>query len=633
MVDGAAANPDDSAVGGDAAPRAAALPGAALFRSAAGRRALVFGPVLVVLGSTALVAAGVRRERAAGAAVAHTHQVRSEVAAVLGRLADAETGQRGYLLTGRDSYLAPHTVARREIGTHLAALRALTDDNPRQQARVDTLERSARAKLAYLDTTVALHAGGRAADALGLVETGRGQRLMDEARRVAGAMDAEEQRLLDARRRADAAAQRRLYLYLGTGVGLALLAALVANVVLGHAVAVEAQARDALARRGEELARAQAALREALAAAQTGAWDWELARDRVTWSGLYETVMGYRPGTAPARGMSFLERVHPDDLAMVQAAVARARDGRAEYACEFRVVPSPGVVRWVAGRGRFFYDERGTPVRAAGTVTDVSDRKEAEAERAALQASLRLSETMSAIGAVTAGVAHEVRNPLFGISAVLDAMDAVFPTADELRPYTSTLRTQVTRVSDLMSDLLEYGRPAQVELAPAPLSPVLRTAVANCAPIADRHGVTVTVEEEELDDAHVLMDRRRLARVFQNLVENAVQHSPRGAVVRVRAAGLGGCAGSWAECAVEDDGAGIPPEHLARLFEPFFTKRRGGTGLGLSIVERIVAEHGGAIEAGNRAAGGARMIVRLPLVAPARGAPAAAVPDAQGVGA
>jgi signal transduction histidine kinase len=105
------------------------------------------------------------------------------------------------------------------------------------------------------------------------------------------------------------------------------------------------------------------------------------------------------------------------------------------------------------------------------------------------------------------------------------------------------------------------------------------------------------------------MDRRRLLQVFQNLIENAIQHSPQGGVITVTAKVVPEGAHPWIECAIMDSGPGFRKEDLPRIFEPFYTKRRGGTGLGLSIVQRIVEEHHGRIVADNRPEGGAIVTV------------------------
>jgi len=162
-----------------------------------------------------------------------------------------------------------------------------------------------------------------------------------------------------------------------------------------------------------------------------------------------------------------------------------------------------------------------------------------------------------------------------------------------------------------MNDLLEYGKPTGLVLAEAPLEAVIAQALSACGPLAER--AKVVLESRLATGLPPLrVDEKRLFRVFCNLVENAVQHSPAGGTVRVTAGLAGGEGRSWVDCVVEDSGPGFPPEDLPHVFEPFFTRRKGGTGLGLSIVERIVTDHGGTLAAQNRGEGGARLHVRLP---------------------
>ncbi len=225
-----------------------------------------------------------------------------------------------------------------------------------------------------------------------------------------------------------------------------------------------------------------------------------------------------------------------------------------------------------------------------------------------LQESLRRSETMSAMGALVAGVAHEVRNPLFGISATLDALEARFKRRPDFRRYFEILQGEVRRLSELMRQLLDYGKPLRLERSPLAPREVLQAAAAACEPLAGRAGVTLLLEAAP-DLPLLEVDPLRITQVFQNLLENAVQHSAEGGRVRFRAEGRP----DGILFFVEDAGPGFAPADLPHVFEPFFTRRRGGTGLGLSIVQRIVEQHGGEIAAGNREAGGAVMSVRLPL--------------------
>jgi signal transduction histidine kinase len=243
---------------------------------------------------------------------------------------------------------------------------------------------------------------------------------------------------------------------------------------------------------------------------------------------------------------------------------------------------------------------------------EIAERERAEQARVKLEAALRRSETMSAMGALVGGVAHEVRNPLFAISSMLDAMDARFKDREEYRRYTDVLREETNRLNKLMTELLQYGRPVEAELSPGLLPEVIAESVHGCSALAEQTKVKI-VNDVRTNDACVMMDRTRLAQVFQNLLQNAIQHSPSGASVTIETCKIQDDEQEWIACAVKDAGSGFAKEDLSRIFEPFFTKRQGGTGLGLSIVQRIVEEHGGTIAARNGPAGGAIMEVRLPV--------------------
>jgi PAS domain S-box-containing protein len=232
---------------------------------------------------------------------------------------------------------------------------------------------------------------------------------------------------------------------------------------------------------------------------------------------------------------------------------------------------------------------------------------------AELQESLRRSETMSAMGGLVAGVAHEVRNPLFGISANLDAFEARYGEREEYRRMAAALRTETDRLAALMKELLDYGRPAYEKPSPERMHEVVADALGSCAELARRRDVTV-VNEVPDEIGPVLMDRKRVTQVLQNLVENAIQHTPASGTVTIEAEEVQSNGRGWIACSVSDSGAGIAAGDLPHIFEPFFTRRKGGTGLGLSIVQRIVELHGGTIEARNRPGGGASMTLRLPRV-------------------
>ena len=234
--------------------------------------------------------------------------------------------------------------------------------------------------------------------------------------------------------------------------------------------------------------------------------------------------------------------------------------------------------------------------------------------RTELEASLRQSEMMSLLGSLVAGVAHEVRNPLFGISSILDAFETRFSDRTEYKRYTEVLRDEIGRLTVLMEELLEYGKPFRSELYLVELEELINRSIRVCSPAAEVAQVRV---ESQLSPPlpKIRIDRRRLSKVFVNLIQNAIQHSPAGSAVTIAGRRVTDGNQEWVQCVIKDRGAGIAAEDLPRIFEPFFSKRRGGTGLGLAIAQRIMQEHGGKLVASNNPDGGACMVASFPLPA------------------
>jgi signal transduction histidine kinase len=228
-----------------------------------------------------------------------------------------------------------------------------------------------------------------------------------------------------------------------------------------------------------------------------------------------------------------------------------------------------------------------------------------------LQDSARRAETMAALGELTAGVAHEVRNPLFAISSLVEAW-AQQPRRDPT-PFVDALHREVMRLQTLMVELLEFGRPSSDGFEPRWLSATVNGAVHACEPEAKARGVRMVTSFHT--DAEVLMIPRRLERVFVNLIENAIQHSTADADVVVEMTVAPGSANPAVQIVVRDHGPGIAPDDLSRLFTPFFSRRAGGFGLGLAISQRIVDEHHWRVIAANAPTGGAMMTIVVPLSA------------------
>jgi signal transduction histidine kinase len=222
-----------------------------------------------------------------------------------------------------------------------------------------------------------------------------------------------------------------------------------------------------------------------------------------------------------------------------------------------------------------------------------------------LEESLARAEGMAEMGRLLGAVAHEVRNPLFGISALLEAWSVNLENADA-QSYMALLTHEVDRLRVLMVDLLEYGKPFTVNLQVASLRASVLEAIRTCERHAAAAGVTLS---STLSEGVVKMDASRLPRVFINLLENAIQHSAPGSGVSISIQPEGP---NVTSVRIVDAGPGFSDDTLRHLFTPFHSRRQGGTGLGLAIAKRIVDEHGGSMSVRNNPERGATVTVTLP---------------------
>jgi len=257
-------------------------------------------------------------------------------------------------------------------------------------------------------------------------------------------------------------------------------------------------------------------------------------------------------------------------------------------------------------------------------VHDVTERVKAEdaarelhAERVAHQRTLALheqlqrQETLSRIGALVAAVAHEVRNPLFAISSTLDAMRARLGDTPEIQRYFPVLGAQVDRLTLLMRELLDYGKPAVLTLESVELAPFVDLVLDMARGLAEAGEVRLErVVAPGLPPMRA--DRLRAAQVLHNLLANAVQHSARGGAVALHVASTPSGERQMVEFLVLDRGPGFAAGEESRIFEPFYSRRRGGTGMGLALAHRLAHDHGGEITAANRDGGGACLRVTFP---------------------
>jgi signal transduction histidine kinase len=243
--------------------------------------------------------------------------------------------------------------------------------------------------------------------------------------------------------------------------------------------------------------------------------------------------------------------------------------------------------------------------RIHGILAGVRRAREQSLDLARKQAGI---EKFAALGRLSAGVAHEINNPVGGILTCLETMKEMEPGSERYQDYLALVRSGLERIGKIVGQLLRFSRQSTAERREVDLNGILREAVVLSG--YDDRKKNVEVVREFGTIPKVLGDPDLLHQMFLNLVLNAFQAIPEGGRVTLRTYYIHGRIGA----SVSDTGAGLPEEHLDRIFEPFFTTKDigVGTGLGLSVALGIAESHGGTIEAENLTGAGARFTVWLP---------------------
>ncbi|MDP2361409.1 MAG: ATP-binding protein [bacterium] len=250
-----------------------------------------------------------------------------------------------------------------------------------------------------------------------------------------------------------------------------------------------------------------------------------------------------------------------------------------------------------------------------GLLAEREHRSRLEVERKieqmlALEQQLVRSGRLQALGQLTAGLAHEIRNPLASLKTAVTIVSDEIPTTSPRRRFVEILGKELDRLDALLTRFLAFARPGQVNLVEVDLALVMERAKELVHAQAELRGVRL--EAETNGPALVRGDLDQLTQVLLNVLLNAIQFSRPKSRVRVRREEQVLPHGHYQVISILDEGPGIAPDQLERIFDPFFTSRADGTGLGLSIASRLMDEHGGYIDVANRPEGGARIQLYLP---------------------
>ena len=546
-------------------------------------------------------------------AVAHTQAVISALERLLGTVVDAETGERGFIITAREAYLEPYERARADMAETLMRVQALTADNSAQQADVERLRSLADHKLAELAEAIEQRRASGFLAAQAVVLTNAGKRTMDDMRGVVSQMKNREEALLATRVAQSRSEYRTAVFTASLTAAVSVLA--VAGLFLGTVRLGDAR------RRATRLA-------ERLRVTLTSIGDAVVVTDdrgRVTeLNPVGEALTGWTLTDAIGRRIEeVFVIIHAQTRQPAEVPIARVlRDGVVAGLANHTVLLSKD------GR-EIPIDDSAAPIKNPdGHVTgvvmvfrDVTERYRAELDRSALAdaehlARRRAEADSRAKDEFLAMLGHELRSPLSPIMTALQLMKR--RAGDDIERERMVIERQARHLTRLVEDLLDVSRVTlgklEIEKVPIDMADVIAGAIEMCGPLFAQKGHTLTVDVPS-SGLPVLGDATRLGQIVSNLLTNAAKYTPAGGRVTVRAAREDDAV----VVRIRDTGIGIAPDALGRIFDLFAQERTarqradGGLGLGLTIVKRLVEAHDGTIEAHSDGAGaGSEFVLRVP---------------------
>lgn len=520
---------------------------------------------------------------------------------------DAESGQRGYLLTGRDEYLDPYQEATGQTASlsgrlsvaillgHLAA--ATSADAPFQQ-ELPALEKLIREKLDELDQTISLRRAGRNADALALVMSDEGKRKMDQIRGVLAQMRfATNEKLSDLEKQRSAASTQA---YATRGIAfLLLILALFILAVTRH-------------RANKQLARAQARLAHFVESDLVGIALCGMEGTVLQANNEYLRIIGYSREDLVQGRVNWDAFTPPEWLSVCREHLEEARESGFCRHYESEILRKDGK-RTPVMLGFVYTDDKRS--EAVTFMLDITEHKRSQAllhiQEEELQRANRRKDEFIAL------LAHELRNPLAPIQTGLDLLKMSPVASGSVTNTLAIMDRQLSHLVRLIDDLLDVSRitagKLELRMERIAAAEVVHAALEASAPLVAASKQTIDLDMPDAD-IFLCADTVRMTQVLNNLLSNAVRYSPKGSCIRL----VLRCEGEMAVFEVADRGIGIEAEMQPKVFDMFAQTehgcgmRKGGLGLGLPPARQLVEMHGGRIDLHSARGEGSRFIVSIP---------------------
>jgi PAS domain S-box-containing protein len=409
-----------------------------------------------------------------------------------------------------------------------------------------------------------------------------------------------------------------------------------ANVVItairdsnGHLLGFAKLTRDLTERKiaEEALRMREAQLREALAIAHMGNWEWDITTDKITWSDELFTIFDVDKNDFDPSYSAYLDRMPRSRRDHISETINRAIKSGKDFSFEYRIDNDDGTNRYIQSRGRIVVDPQGKVLKVLGTSQDISERKKIEEEllqskieleKRVLERTAQLKESLererrakeSAQAAnnaklqFLANMSHEIRTPMNSILGFSELLMSELLN-EEQKDHLKRIKSNGDQLLSLIDDILDLSKfeagQVPIERKNISLVQLLRDVIDTFSTLAERKGIKIVFEEDPESPKLINSDPVRLRQIFTNLIGNSVKFSETGSI-KLRVRHLKGDPtdpNSHLMIDVEDTGIGISEEDQRKLFQPFsqadssIVRKFGGTGLGLALSRRLAEALGG----------------------------------------
>lgn len=345
-----------------------------------------------------------------------------------------------------------------------------------------------------------------------------------------------------------------------------------------------------------EQVRARLAFEQAQQLSKIGNWEFDLRNHNQTWSTEHYRIFEIpEPQPAEILFQMYRDKIHPEDIPELDKVIKDALEHGKDFQYNHRVYLDGGQrIKYVQGIGRVTRDKTGQPILVTGTCQDITDKVNAEKQIELSRLRAAHAGKLASLGELSAGIAHEINNPLAILSGNLDLLPGFINVPEKFTAKLETMKKAVNRIAKIVNGLRKFSRTSDsVNMTSVVLADVIRDAIVMTESKARRNGTSLILDIQT--NARVVCDEIEIEQVLINLINNGIDAAKATSNKWVRLRLF--AEKSHVILQVEDSGSGITAAVEEKLFQPFFTTKPvgEGTGLGLSICKGILDNHNAQI--------------------------------------